>query len=262
MITMKDVAVRAGICWRYIDADAPDHDPTYNNGKGEGDPTPPKWTTWEVETLDEPSNYTKVNGHRRVELLEHFSTHPTPTLLKNQTFDVKYITVRTCQVRADQWYLGIWSRSGEATNVCRGLNNGAVQTSNYRNDRGPIQDSGFAIVLVDTVGKAPSPPSLPAEVIRSCVDPIDKLLKQRVSGMPGAICFTNYEGAQRTESLVRTNHGFVSTNAEFPLNEGQCALAQEIWPFALRLRFARAADKERHRVVCDDVDEMPNMADG
>jgi hypothetical protein len=260
MITMKDVAGKAGVCWRYADQDAPDHDPTYNKMPGESDETPERWSTWDVEGPDEePSSYAKENGHRRVELLEHFSTHPTPTLLKNQGFDVKYITVRTNEVRTGQWYLGIWAVSDEATNVCRGLNNGKLHARGYHSSHGPIQDGGFAIVLVNTMGKTPQ---LPAAVIRSCVDPIDKLLKQRVDGMAGAICFTNYEGAQRTESLCRTPHGFVSTNAEFPLNEGQCALAQEIWPYALRLRFARAEHQERHRVVCDDVDEMPNMADG
>jgi hypothetical protein len=212
-----------------------------------------------MEPADAPSLYTKEHGHRRVELLEHWSTHPTPTPRKAQSFDVKYMTVRTNEVHAGQWYLGIWSRSGEATNICRGLNNGALNTCGYRADRGPIQDPGFVIVLVNTVGKTLR---VPAAAVRSCVDPIDKLLKQRVDGMAGAICFTNYEGAQRTESLVRTNHGFVSTNAEFPLNEDQCALAREIWPYALRLRVARAEYQERHRVVCDDVDEMPNMVDG
>lgn len=256
---MKDIACRLGVCWRYIDSDAPDHDPTYNIEKGEKDATQDKWTPWEVESPDEPSNYTKINGHRRVEMLEHYSTHPTPTLLKNQEFELKYVAVATQDVRPSQWYLGVWSRVGEATNVCRGLNNGTLTPKQYRNGHGPVQDRGYVVVLRDVANKVSS---LPAAAIRSCVDPIDKLLKQRVDGMAGAICFTNYEGAQRTESLVRTNHGFVSTNAEFPLNEGQCALAQEIWPYALRLRFARAEYQERHRVVCDDVDEMPNMADG
>lgn len=190
MYILNDIAHIAGICWRYADRDAPDHDATYNLKPGETDPTPSRWTTWEVEERNKPSIYIQTNGHHRVVLLEDYTTHPTPTARKNQA-------------------LG----------------------------------------------------SQPTVVIRSCVDPIDKLLKQRVDGIAGAICFVYYQGAQRTESLVRTAHGFVSTHAEFPLNEGQCALAQEIWPHALRLRFAQAADKERHQIVCDSVDEMPNMAD-
>ena len=90
-------------------------------------------------------------------------------------------------------------------------------------------------------------------------DPLQKLLRWRAGSLSGAECLVRYEQAQRTESLVRIQGGFVCTNAECGMTSEQVELAQAIWPLALQLRFDHAKDREQHQVVCDDVDEMPNM---
>jgi hypothetical protein len=256
MLTLKDVVGRDGVCWRFIDADAPDTRPTVNSFT---EPHCPAYAsgTWDWWDLHEKlGEFYRKHQDKRVELLESLYKRPTPTLLKG-TVEM-YKAVPTKDVRAGQWYLGTYNSLNYANKIAEHLNDKTAKPNEYRRDFGPITDIGFAVVRVEV----PTCTALAGVVVRSCVDPLDKLMKQRVDGMSGVMCFMNYEGAQRTESLVRTQHGFVSTNAEYPLNEGQCALAREMWPHALRIRFQVAAEKERYRVVCDNVDEMPNMVDG
>jgi hypothetical protein len=253
MLTFNDVARTDDVCWRFIDADAPDHRPNVNDVNTPAKPD--TWDWWDPRDFDK--SYLKEHGHRRVELLEHYSERQTPTLLKNQAFDAKYVTVRTDEVRTGQGYLGIWSKADIATDICRGLNHRMNPPENYRAGHGPIQDSGFAIVLVNTMGKC-------VPVLRNDNDEtLDELLAERVEGMRGDVALCNYEMAQRTESLCRVEGGFVSTHGDYPLSVAQASFAREIWELKLRQKLVEAtleaADKERHRVVCDDVDEMPNM---
>lgn len=252
MLTFRDVAFRDGVCWRFIGDDAPDHRPNVNDINTPANPK--TWDWWDPQAYDK--QYLAEHGHKRVELLEHFTVNPTPTLLKGVVDTEEFEVVRTSRIKDGQWYLGPYDSQTYSQKVATALNTKKAKTKEYRRDYGPCGSDGFAVRRVE----APACKT-PAAVVRSCVDPLDKLLNQWAGEYTGAECLARFEMAQRTESLVRTLHGYVCTNADCGLDEGQVALAQEIWPHMLRARFKLAANKERLRVVCDDVDEMPNMAD-
>lgn len=183
MLTLKDVVGRDGVCWRFIGADAPDNRPTVNSYK---EPAcrgyPSDWDWWGLN--EELGNFYEQNKHKRVELLEHISKRPLPTLLKVV----------------------------------------------HRNEND---------------------------------ETLEQLMADRVEDMRGDVALCNYEMAQRTESLCRVPGGFVSTHEDYGLSVAQASFAREIWELKLRRRLAEtaeeAATRERLRVVCDDVDELPNM---
>ncbi len=82
MLTLKDI--RLGDCWRFTGPDAPDHRANFTTRMT--DPAPkglPKG--WDDYGVDDPPNkqtYWRMHKDKAVELLEHYSTHPTPTPIK------------------------------------------------------------------------------------------------------------------------------------------------------------------------------------
>jgi len=132
------------------------------------------------------------------------------------------------------------------------LNTKKTKPKEYRRDFGPVNDAGFAVVCVVM------------SVRNENDETLAELLEDRVEGMRDDVALCNYEMAQRTESLCRVSDGFVSTHGDYPLTIAQASFAREIWELKLRQGIARssaeAAQRERLQVVCDDVDEMPNMS--
>jgi hypothetical protein len=185
MTTLRDISSTEHVCWRFHpgDQDAPDHRPTFNHDRDTVDPSPSTWDSWEVEYDDseeEPSDFMKKHGHRRIELLQHWSTHPEPTPL-------------------------------------------------------PRVAAPYLFKAVSDIGET-----------------LDELLFSRVEDMRGDVALCNYEMAQRTESLVRTQEGMVSTHADYPLTVAQASFAREIWEVKLRVLRAETREEARTRIVCED----------
>lgn len=257
MLTLNDLINAgwvSGTCWRFLPGySAPDLRPSVGTRKPPKD-LPEGWDHYDSSFFD--SDFEKDNGTRPVELLESYKTHPTATPLSaTPAAPSMFKVVRASEVLPGQWYMGPWGLRS-ACDVATDVNRDQSQVDSYIGRIGPIEkeyfDKHHAVVHAqDHTDRGESE--------------LNKLLRTKVNGMSGADCLLNYEGAQGNESLVRTQTGFVSTHGAYGLNEAQCVVAMRVWTLMLRERVAHSADKareaDRRQVLCDPVDEMPNMKD-
>jgi hypothetical protein len=246
MTTLNDIKGQDRVCWRFIDADAPDHKPTANHTDG-GDKSPSNWDGWRIET-GAPSDYLQRHGHQNIELLEHYSTHREPTPR----------TLRRGDLKPGDCYQYLDDAGGP--HIVEG------------------HDISFAGMppkwLVSTEGSARLRMESPVRriphwndgpVILPCVDPLKGLrdaifvLEESTNGgIKGRECLTRFERGQQTESIAHDGTGYVCTNAECGLTSPQIELAQMLWSSKLRLKVAeqaaKDAERERTCVVVDYVD--------
>ncbi len=92
--------------------------------------------------------------------------------------------------------------------------------------------------------------------ILSCVAPMDdfdrvSLETAGANKLTGLECLALYEVAIQAEG----SNGVLGA-----LNGAQVALARRMWSAKLRRKVVEANKREHERVVCDDTDELPNMA--
>jgi len=239
--------LKEGDCFRFHhdEEDAPDTRPTLL-GCFSGD----RPVGWDFVSY--------INGYPhwhalKVELLESYKTHQNPTLKGVKLEGSMYRTVRTDEIQKDQWYIGPFN-AVTAIEVRNELNKDKRRADRYKSVYGPCEPGYYAVVHRKDHAERATP-----------VPELDRLLNETFDGLTGGECLTNYEGAQACESLAKTVTGMVSTHADYPLNEKQCVVAMRIWTLTLGERVKRSAHKaaeaDRLQVLCDPVDEMPNMKD-
>jgi hypothetical protein len=98
-------------------------------------------------------------------------------------------------------------------------------------------------------------------VVLPCVSPMDDFDRVGVEEV-GLIadnrtalsCLARYEAALQAEG--RHDDGTMAG-----LTDAQIELAQRMWSAKLRRKIVETEKRERERVVCDDIDEMPNMVE-
>jgi|HubBroStandDraft_6_1064221.scaffolds.fasta_scaffold247309_2 hypothetical protein len=269
---MKFKDVRPGHCFRFLlsDRSVPDHDPmvvTDTPGDPAGLPRSknPLWATWYYEgESDDSAFYHEFRDHE-VELLEHYSTHPTPTPLVRGEPERRDLVHGDCFVYLDSpgsFYIVGDHRteiSGAPDNWNMSTRTSAAGRWENKVRRIPHWNTGET-------------PAKTEPVILPCIDPFKGLRdaifvreEKHVDGLRGKECLARFERGQQTESIAATGAGYVCTNAECALTSAQIHHARDLWSYKLRLKAAeqKAADADaarRDTLACDDVDEMPNMA--
>jgi len=115
-------------------------------------------------------------------------------------------------------------------------------------------------------------------IVLPCVAPLDdfdRLSRETVEGLTGLECLARFELALRTESFGRKDGKLYVPVPEGAIGvvggingglvETQIVFAKRVWTAKLRRLAAekRAAEAQAayNLVVCDDVDELPNMVD-
>lgn len=202
---------------------------------------------------------------RGVERLEHYSTHPSPTP-KHGDLRRKDIVIGDCFQYIDDEKNRGKKYIAKDSSMPLSTPEGWCTSDNCDGTMAGVAGERrvFRIPHWNTA-PAPAPADIttkPYSVAMPPVELLDLLLADKTSGLTGEVCLARFEMAQQTESLVRlANGGHVCTNAACALNSTQVAFAMRIWPLMLKRRTQQAARRELHRVTCDPVDEMPNMAD-
>lgn len=260
------------MCWRFTSATAPDRRPTYSwdPDKEPCPDLPVGWDDYDCSDNNvhesENSSFWKKHKNEPIQLLRHYSKAPSGLPVDD------YTAIPAEQVANGRWYLGVFSDEASAKAVAHSLNRLTVKPQQYHSGHGPVQDGGWVVIRSMPGKKAPfiaNPPQ-----VLSCVDPFKDLTDAifvlemfHVDGLRGTECLERFEKAQQTESLARPRADvdkLVSTHAGHGLTIEQVEHARDLWSLKLRLKIktkvTEDAARERNQVVCDDVDEMPNMA--
>jgi hypothetical protein len=253
-MTLKLKDVLPHDCWRFLPNHmAPDLKSTvnYNDDLQEEEPKdkPKVWNDFAWKENDK-SQFWEDNCERPIELLEHYSTHPEPTLLNLLRRDLKvgdcfkyledydtyadvmpYVVVGPGEKELPEG----WFKSGDKNNLYRGHEHVRLVRR-----------------LDGTYPKRRAAPKI-EPIILPCISPLDEILRKTLGKgkdvVTGAECLRRLEGAMRTESFGG-------------LDDAQYRLGLQVWEAKLRelQAQARAAEAiDRVSLVCDDQDELPNM---
>jgi hypothetical protein len=264
IIKLKDLII--GDCWRYISGT--DRRPGITTDSDAPSPTdlPEGWDDY---GLDPECEYFQNNANRKVELLEHYRDSPSPRPLELKRRDLR---PGDCfQYLDDDEII-----PGVASISCPHIVDGRNVSYLHKPSDWLVSTDGSARQRMDSpvrrIPKWDQPfVANPGPVILPCIDPfkhlhdaIFVLEKKHVDGLNGKECLWRYENGQRNESIAHNGVGLVCTHGDYALNTAQIEHAQALWSAKLKLKTAEKAaedaERERMRVVCDDVDEMPNMA--
>lgn len=262
IIKLRDLII--GDCWRYVSGS--DRRPGVTTGADDPSPTdlPDGWDDY---GLDPECEYFQNNADRKVELLEHYSVSKTPMPLELKRRDLR---PGDCfqYLDDDQIIPGVSSVS------CPHIVDGRNVSYLHKPSDWLVSTDGSARQRMDSpVRRIPKwpVPFVANPTVLPCIDPLKHLTdaifvlsKKHVDGLTGTECLWRYENGQRNESIAHNGVGLVCTHHEYALNTAQIEHAQDLWAAKLKyktaLKAAEDAERERTRVVCDDIDEMPNMA--